>query len=106
MLSGTHMDIKVNKRQGQLLNDTIYQWQQQQLIDNQQAQQLRQSYQIISFDWKLLAVYSFWIAIACFILSVILLVADDYLIALISRLINTPASVLTITSTIIAGLLS
>lgn len=105
MLSGTHMDIKVNKRQGQLLNDTIAQWQQQQLIDNQQAQQLRQSYQIISFDWKLLAVYSFWIAIACFILSVILLVADDYLIALISRLINTPASVLTITSTIIAGLL-
>ncbi len=99
------MDIKVNKRQSQLLNDTIEQWQQQQLIDNQQAQQLRQSYHVISFDWKLLAVYSFWVAIACFILSVILLVADDYLISLLSRLINTPASVLTILSTIIAGLL-
>ncbi|PLC58784.1 hypothetical protein [Photobacterium carnosum] len=99
------MDIKVNKRQEQLLNDTIAQWQQQQLIDTQQAQQLRQSYHVISFDWKLLAVYSFWAAIACFILSVILLVADDYLIALISHLIDTPASVLTILSAIIAGLL-
>ncbi|KAE8177494.1 hypothetical protein GRJ22_02045 [Photobacterium carnosum] len=98
------MDIKVNKRQEQLLNDTIAQWQQQQLIDTQQAQQLRQSYHVISFDWKLLAVYSFWAAIACFILSVILLVADDYLIALISHLIDTPASVLTILSAIIAGL--
>ena len=78
------MDIKVNKRQGLLLSDTITQWQQQQLIDDQQAQQLRQSYHIINFDWKLLAVYSFWIAIACFILSVILLVADDYLMALSS----------------------
>lgn len=98
------MDIKVNKRQEQLLNDTIAQWQQQQLIDTQQAQQLRQSYHVISFDWKLLAIYSFWAAIACFILSVILLVADDYLIALISHLIDTPASVLTILSAIIAGL--
>lgn len=98
------MDIKVNKRQEQLLNDTIAKWQQQQLIDTQQAQQLRQSYHVISFDWKLLAVYSFWAAIACFILSVILLVADDYLIALISHLIDTPASVLTILSAIIAGL--
>lgn len=98
------MDIKVNKRQEQFLNDTIAQWQQQQLIDTQQAQQLRQSYHVISFDWKLLAVYSFWAAIACFILSVILLVADDYLIALISHLIDTPASVLTILSAIIAGL--
>ncbi|MCD9552158.1 hypothetical protein GLP31_06665 [Photobacterium carnosum] len=98
------MDIKVNKRQEQLLNDTIAQWQQQQLIDTQQAQQLRQSYHVISFDWKLLAVYSFWAAIACFILSVILLVADDYLFALISHLIDTPASVLTILSAIIAGL--
>lgn len=99
------MDIKVNKRQGQLLSETIAQWQQQHLIDDQQAQQLRQSYHVITFDWKLLAVYSFWIAIACFILSVILLVADDYLIALISRIINTPASVLTLLSTILAGLL-
>ncbi|MEC6907256.1 hypothetical protein [Photobacterium piscicola] len=99
------MNIKVNKRQGQLLSETITQWQQQQLIDDQQALKLRQSYHIISFDWKLLAVYSFWIAIACFILSVFLLVADDYLIALISRLINTPASVLTLLSTILAGLL-
>lgn len=97
--------MKVNKRQSQLLDDSINQWQQQQLIDNQQAQLLRQSYHIISFDWKLLAVYSFWVAIACFILSVILLVADDYLIALISRLIDTPASVLTIISMIVAGLL-
>ncbi|WP_297476577.1 hypothetical protein [uncultured Photobacterium sp.] len=99
------MGIKVNKRQGQLLSDTITQWQQQQLIDTQQAQQLRQSYHVISFDWKLLAVYSFWVAIACFILSVILLVADDYLIALVSRLINTPTSVLTALSTVLAGLL-
>ncbi len=103
MLSGIHMDMKVNKRQGQFLNDTITQWQQQQLIDNQQAQKLRHSYDVISFDWKLLAVYSFWVAIACFILSVILLIADDYLIALISRIINTPASVLAFISAIIAA---
>lgn len=103
MLSGIHMDMKVNKRQGQFLKDTINQWQQQQLIDAQQAQQLRHSYDVISFDWKLLAVYSFWVAIACFILSVILLIADDYLISLIAKIINTPASILAFFSAMIAA---
>ncbi|MCG3863495.1 MULTISPECIES: hypothetical protein [unclassified Photobacterium] len=90
------MTFKLNKRKAQILDEAITHWEQEKLVSMEQSENLRQSYQVANFDWKLLAVYSFWVAIACFILSVILLVADDYLMSLLAKLINTPASVLTV----------
>ncbi|MCG3883535.1 hypothetical protein I3271_02425 [Photobacterium leiognathi] len=90
------MTLKLNKRKAQIIDEMITHWEQEALVNSEQGETLRKSYHVASFDWKLLAVYSFWIAIACFVLSVLLLIADDYLMSLLAKLINTPASVLTV----------
>ncbi|PSU36455.1 hypothetical protein C9I99_01100 [Photobacterium lutimaris] len=95
--------MKINKRQAKTLNEAITQWEKDEQINADTAKSLRRSYQVVGFDWKLLAVYSFWIAITCFIISIGILLADDYLMALLATLIDTPASVLSVISAILAA---
>lgn len=90
--------MKVSKQKAKVLNSAITHWEQEQLISDEQARQLRGSYQVVGFDWKLLAVYSFWIAITCFIISIGVLLADDYLMELLATIIDTPASILSVIS--------
>ncbi|MCW8328512.1 hypothetical protein MD588_06800 [Photobacterium sp. SDRW27] len=96
--------MKLSKQKAKVLNAAINNWENEQLISDEQANKLRCSYQIVGFDWKLLAVYSFWIAITCFIISVGVLLADDYLLDLLAQIIDAPASLLATASAIIASL--
>lgn len=102
VLSKATVTMKITKRQAQFLDQTLSHWHEKGFIDDEQAKQLAVSYEIIGFDWKLLAVYSFWIAISCFVISVGVLVADDYLMSLIAKIIDTPASILALLSALIA----
>ncbi|MGF1735039.1 hypothetical protein [Photobacterium satsumensis] len=95
--------MKINKRQAKTLNEAITQWEKDDQITADTAKSLRNSYEVVGFDWKLLAVYSFWIAITCFIISIGILLADDYLMALLATLIDTPASVLSVISAMLAA---
>lgn len=96
--------MKVSKQKAKVLESAIDYWQQEQLVTGEQASKLRRSYQVVGFDWKLLAIYSFWIAITCFIISIGILLADDYLLELIAKIIDTPASTLSLASGVIATL--
>ncbi|WEM45208.1 hypothetical protein PTW35_19155 (plasmid) [Photobacterium sp. DA100] len=95
--------MKINKRQAKTLNEAITQWEKDERINADTAKSLRNSYVVVGFDWKLLAVYSFWIAITCFVISIGVLLADDYLMALLATLIDTPASVLSVISAVLAA---
>ncbi|MEJ2766336.1 hypothetical protein VV869_20485 [Photobacterium sp. MCCC 1A19761] len=95
--------MKLSKRKARVLSSAIQDWENNALITPEQAKQLRRSYQIVGFDWRLLAVYSFWIAITCLIIAVGVLLADDYLLALLAQIIDTPASVLALLSAGIAA---
>ncbi|MGF1759241.1 hypothetical protein L4D76_15120 [Photobacterium sagamiensis] len=97
--------MKLNKRKAQVLKSAIDTWEQEKSLTKDQADQLRQSYQVVGLDWKLLAVYSFWIAITCFIISIGVLLADDYLLDLLAKIVDAPAGVLSILSAAIAILL-
>lgn len=96
--------MKLSKQKAKVLNSAISNWEKEQLISDEQANKLRNSYQVVGFDWKLLAVYSFWIAITCFIISIGVLLADDYLMDLLAQIIDTPASILSVISAGIAVL--
>jgi len=98
------ISMKLSKQKAKVLNSAIQNWEKEQLISDEQAEQLRHSYQVVGFDWKLLAVYSFWIAISCFIISIGILLADDYLMDLLAQIIDTPASILSAISAAIAVL--
>ncbi|MGF1687207.1 hypothetical protein L4C36_11025 [Photobacterium japonica] len=96
--------MKITKRQAKTVYHAIDDWEKQQLLSHDNAQSLRDSVVVVGFDWKLLAVYSFWIAITCCVISVGVLLADDYLMQLLAKLIDTPASVLAVISAGIAAL--
>jgi hypothetical protein len=75
-----------NKTQGKFLHRVINQWADEETIPRETADLLRQSFSIRPFDWKKLAKYSFWIAIACFVIALGSVLADRALLALLARL--------------------
>ena len=97
--------MKLSKRKAQVLKSAIDTWEREASLTKEQADHPRQSYQIVGFDWKLLAVYSFWTAICCFIISIGVLLADDYLLDLLAKIFDAPAGVLSILTATIAALL-
>ena len=80
--------MKFNKKQGQFLNETISQWEENGTISKEVAEALKKSYSIRPFDFKKLAKYSFWIAIICIAIGVSSIIADEYLIVLIDKFFN------------------
>jgi hypothetical protein len=77
--------MQLNKEKAEFLLKTIDEWQSQQLLSDEQALKLKQSITIRKFDWKQVTVYAFIIAVACAVLSVIVLLADKPLRALIEK---------------------
>jgi len=77
--------MKFNKKQGNFLNDTISQWETNGTITKDIAVDLKNSFSIRPFDYKKLAKYSFWIAIACIIIAFVSIIADEFLIDMIEK---------------------
>lgn len=61
--------MKVKKSQALCLYQTIDQWIAESVITEDDGDKLKKSIEITRFDYKRLAKYSFWFAIACFIIS-------------------------------------
>ena len=84
--------MKVNKQEDQLLKKALDHWSQAGLLPPDQADQLRQSYEVSdkgsSFDWKNLSLLAFFFAVACIILATVLLLLDDWLMAIIDSVLD------------------
>ncbi|MFR7809238.1 MAG: DUF2157 domain-containing protein [Butyricimonas faecihominis] len=78
--------MKLNKSQGDLLKRVIERWEADGTIDVSTADRLKGSYTVRSFEWKELAKYSFWIAIVCGVIAVVLVLADHLIMDLLERL--------------------
>jgi len=57
--------LNLDKQDSELLNKAISFWEKESLLNDGQAEKLRQSYEVKGFDWMRLAKYSFWIALIC-----------------------------------------
>lgn len=97
--------MQVSKKEGKLLVQALREWESSGLLGSGQANELRGSLDITSFDWKRVAKYSFWMAIACIVISVSAVLADRWLLELFERIFAAPASVKCAVFAIIAGLL-
>ena len=84
--------MKVNKQESQLLRKVIDHWCEEGLVPQEQADQLRRSYEVSikesSFDWKNLSLIAFFFAVFCIILATVLLLLDDWLMAVLDSLVN------------------
>jgi MFS family permease len=81
--------MEVSKKQSYYLQSAIEKWQKKGLLTDAKADELRDSISEKKFDWKLVARYSFWTALASAFISLASLLADDYVIELAERLMQT-----------------
>ena len=99
--------MQLNRTQAETLHKVITDWEASGLISAQKAKELRSSYSIRSFDWKMMARYCFIIAIILGVAAVVATFADRKLIAffqsLVDRIYNAPNLILAIICAVVAG---
>lgn len=95
--------LNLDKQEAEFLNHTIRHWKDEGLLDEPTSEKLLQSYDIKQFDWRRLAQYSFWIALACGLIAFASLVVDDALLELLARLSDTPDMLISVLSAILAA---
>lgn len=85
--------MKLTKKKEKIVKAAIEAWVKENALSQDQGQMLLKSYEIIGFDWKRLAKYSFWVSIICIIIAVGAVIADDFLMALIAKFFRAPAMI-------------
>lgn len=97
--------INLDKQEAEFLNKTIGNWEADGLIDKETAGKLNSSYEVKGFDWRRLAQYSFWVALACAIIATASLIIDDAVIRWLEKLYDTPDIIISLVSGISASVL-
>jgi hypothetical protein len=97
--------MKITKKKAKIIKSTIEAWIEEKVVSQDQGQTLLESYEVVGFDWKRVAKYSFWVSIICIIISVGAILADDFLRELFAKLFNTPEIVKCLFTSIIAALI-
>ena len=90
--------LNLDKQEADFLKNTIAYWQKEGIVTNTTAENLRNSFEIKQFDWRRLAQYSFWIALACGFIAFASLVIDDDILDLLKKLSDTPDIAISIIS--------
>ena len=85
--------MKLPRKKAAFLRETIQEWKQAGLLAEPQAEQLLQSIAVQTFDWRRLAKYAFWMALASFFISVTAALAEEWLAELLKRIFDAPAAV-------------
>ncbi|WP_257666601.1 DUF2157 domain-containing protein [Parapedobacter tibetensis] len=94
--------LDISKQEKETLDDAISHWREHDLIDDELAKQLTDSYELKGFDWKRLAQYSFWIALSCVVLAFLSLFVDEMVLRWIEKLYDTPDVVIAIFCLVLA----
>lgn len=97
--------MRVSRNHAALLRKAIAQWRETGLLGGSTAASLEEDIEVVGFDWKKLAKYSFWVAIICIVIAVGAVLADQALMELLSRIFNAPYAVKSLALTAFSGLL-
>lgn len=97
--------MRLTKKKAKVVTSAVESWVEEKILSQEQGQMLLASYEVVGFDWKRLAKYSFWVSIICIIISVGAIFADDFLRELLAKLFNAPEIVKCLFTALIAGLI-
>lgn len=97
--------MKIDQEKSDFLDEMLEHWQEEHLLTEAEVQKLRGSYEAKSFDWRRLAQYSFWIAMACGVISLGALLVDNDMLNYLKRLYDTPDGIISLISFAAAGVL-
>lgn len=99
------MKLNLDKQESDFLDRVIADWEKESLLSPEQAEKLRNSYEVKGFDWMRLAKYSFWIALVCGAASFAFLIVNDAIVNWLKKLYYTPDIVISIISALMAAFL-
>lgn len=85
--------MQVSKNDGKAITKALDNWRGSGLISEELHLELQNSVETISFDWKRLAKYSFWLAIGSLLISLFTIITDEWLIEFFKRMFSAPALV-------------
>lgn len=81
--------MKLSKKHNDIVIKALDNWENNNLLTKETASSLKQNIEVIKFNWKLLARYSFLISILCIVISIGAVFADkklyDYLKLIFSQ---------------------
>ncbi|SEA74099.1 DUF2157 domain-containing protein [Pedobacter hartonius] len=97
--------MKIDQEKSEFLDEMLEHWQEEQLLTEAEVRKLKASYEAKSFDWRRLAQYSFWIAMACGVISLGALLIDNQILDYLKKLYDTPDSMISLLSAAAAGML-
>ncbi|PTT03312.1 DUF2157 domain-containing protein [Pedobacter sp. HMWF019] len=97
--------MKLDQEKSEFLDEMLQYWQDQDMMTSEQAKLLQNSYESKNFDWRRLAQYSFWIAMACGVISLGALLIDKDILSYLKKLYDTPDSIISLLSAAAAGIL-
>jgi hypothetical protein len=97
--------MKIDQEKSEFLDEMLSHWKDEHLLTEDQIRQLKNSYEAKSFDWRRLAQYSFWIAMACGVISLGALLIDKEILNYLKRLYDTPDSIISLLSAVAAAFL-
>jgi hypothetical protein len=97
--------MKIDQEKSDFLDEMLCHWRDEQLISEDDVKRLKSSYETKSFDWRRLAQYSFWIAMACGVISLGALLIDKDILTYLEKLYDTPDSIISLLSAVLAGFL-
>ncbi len=80
--------MRLTKKKARLIKSTIESWVDENVISQDQSKILLDSYEVVGFDWKRLAKYSFWFSIICIIITIGAIIADEFLMELLAKIFN------------------
>ena len=95
--------LNLDKQESDFLDKSISHWETEGLLDKTTAESLRGTIEVKGFDWRRLAQYSFWVALACGIIAIASLIIDDTFIKYLEKLYDTPDILISIISGFLAA---
>ncbi|MES2827256.1 MAG: DUF2157 domain-containing protein [Bacteroidota bacterium] len=97
--------MKIDQEKSEFLDEMLKHWQDEKLLSESDVKRLRESYETKTFDWRRLAQYSFWIAMACGVISLGALLIDDKVLNYLKFLFNASDLMISIFSGLVAVLI-
>lgn len=82
--------IDLSKQEKEIVDQALAYWKEAGLLDEEKVRILEGTIDERGFEWKILARYAFWVALASLILSIVSLFADDMLVRFVEQFYATP----------------
>lgn len=83
--------MRVKKSESRVLDRALAEWARTGHLSPEIYERLSASYQVESFDWRLISRYAFWFALTCIVIAAGAVLMDDALVALLRSIFNAPA---------------